>query len=50
MIIKVSVSTGLVGSKVYEEFEIEDDATEDEIEKIARETMFNLINWSWEKK
>ncbi len=45
--IKVSVSTGYTGSKREDEFEIEDDATEEEINEVALEVMFQLIDFGW---
>ena len=46
----VSVSTGYVGSKKEIEFEVGDEATEDEINEIALETMLEMIDWSWWEK
>lgn len=48
--ITVSVSMGLVGCKRSEDIEVEDDATEDDIDAQAREVMFSLIDWTWEEK
>lgn len=50
MIIVVSVSTNKIGSKCTDEFEIEDDAAEDDIEEAARECMFNMIEWNYKKQ
>jgi hypothetical protein len=44
----VSVETGNVGSRCATEMEVEDDATDDEIDEQAREVMFSMISWSWE--
>ena len=45
--IKVTVTTGFVGAKREDTFEIDDDATDEEIEDTAQEAMFNMIEWSW---
>jgi hypothetical protein len=42
------VSTNKVGSECEFEFEVEDDATEEEIEAAAREAMFDHIEWNFE--
>jgi hypothetical protein len=48
--IKVHASTGKVGSRDSTTFEIEDDATTEEIDEAAREAMFGcLIEWGWEE-
>ena len=47
--IRVEVSTNKVGSEDHIEFEIEDDATEYEIEEIASERIWDLISWNWEE-
>lgn len=44
---KGSISTNIHGSDCEFEFEVEDDATEDDIEHIARECAFDLIEWSF---
>ncbi len=49
MKIKVSVSTRLVGSKVTEIIELDDDMSEDELEDIGQQTMFDMIDWNWER-
>lgn len=50
MKIKVYVSTNKIGSECSTTFDIEDDASEEEIEEIAREEMFNMIEWNWIRK
>lgn len=45
--IKVSVGTNKFGSTVTREFDIEDNATEEEINKIAWETAMDMINFTW---
>lgn len=45
--IKVSVGTNRIGSTVEREFEIEDNATEEEINEIAWETAMDMIDFTW---
>ena len=45
--IQVSVSTRKVGSKTETTIDVDDDAPESEIDEMAREAMFELINWDW---
>lgn len=47
--IKGYVSLSLQGCKKEFEFEVEDDTGESDIEDMAKEEMFNLIEWGWEK-
>lgn len=42
------VATNKVGSDCDFEFEADDDATEDEIGELAREAMFEQIEWNFE--
>lgn len=49
MKIEVSVSLGLVGCKVKQVIEIEETHTEEEVENIAREIMFSMIEWNWKE-
>lgn len=46
-LIKVSVSLGLVGCRKESTIEVEDDCDRDEIEQMAREEMFTMIEWGW---
>jgi hypothetical protein len=46
-IIYVKVSTGKVGSACTGSFEVGDDETPEEIEELAREAMFELIEWHY---
>lgn len=46
--VTVHVSTNKVGSKCSDEIEVEDDATDDEIEEAAKEVMFNMIEWNYD--
>jgi hypothetical protein len=45
--IRVYVSTGLVGSKRSMDIEVPDDADADTIEDMARDAMFEMIDWGW---
>ena len=47
--IKVSVGTNRVGSTVTREFEVEDNATEEEINEEAWEAACDMIDYSWEE-
>lgn len=51
MKIKVSVSTNKEGSKCIDEVEIDEaewsSMTEDQKETLARDTMFNMIEWHY---
>jgi hypothetical protein len=49
VIIKWNLDTGVVGCDRSDEIEMEDDATDDEIEAAVREEVFNYIEWGWEK-
>jgi hypothetical protein len=48
--IKVYASVGLVGCKVSTDIKVEDDASEEEINDLAFEVLFELVNWGWEEK
>lgn len=43
----VRVSTDKVGSETTREIEVEDNATADQMDAEARETMFEMIEWGW---
>lgn len=47
--IRVYVATNKVGSESYDEFEIEDDATEEEIDKEVEDYIWNMIDSYWEE-
>ena len=47
--IRVSVGTNRVGSTVTREFEVEDTATEEEINTVAWETAMDMMDYSWEE-
>lgn len=49
MKIKVIVSIGLVGRRREIEFDVDDDSTDDELEEIAKEAMFEVVQWHWER-
>ena len=44
------IRTNKVGSDCHFEFEAEDDATEEEIDEIAREFAFESIDWHYEQE
>lgn len=44
---KGEISTNVTGSECVFEFEVADDATEEEIEEEAKEAAFNWINWEY---
>lgn len=45
--VKVHVRTDKIGSECWDEFEIEDDVSDSEMEFQARECMFNMIEWNY---
>lgn len=45
--IKAYLDAGFAGCRIEEEFEVEDDATQEQIEEEAREAVFNSIDWGW---
>ena len=47
--IEVYVNTNKVGSRCSETIEVEDDATDDEINQLAHETMLEMIEWDWKE-
>ena len=47
--IKWSLSIGLVGCKIEDEFEIEDYATEEEINEAVWEAVGDRLEWNWEE-
>ena len=48
--IVVTVSNGFANSRKYDEFEIDDDATEEEIQETAFEVMMQMLDWSYYEK
>ena len=49
MLIKWICERGAANDIIRDEIEVDDNATDDEIEEIVREEVFNHISWSWEK-
>lgn len=49
MKIEVHLSIGLVGCRRKITFEVEDDCTDEQIDEIAREAIFELVEWQWER-
>lgn len=43
------IQTDKVGSTCEFEFEVADDATEEQIEEVAREHAFDRVNWSFDE-
>ncbi len=49
--IKVSVSTGYIGCTSEDVIEVEDNATEDEINRLALDHMFDsMIDYGWSEE
>lgn len=46
---KGCIRTNVSGSECYFEFEVDDNATDEEIETEAREAAFNWVDWEYEK-
>lgn len=46
---KGTISTNRINSEDTFEFEVEDDATDDEIEDEARQAMLERVNWDYEE-
>jgi hypothetical protein len=49
MKITLHVSIGLSGCTRTKTFEVADDCSDDEIDEIAREAMFELVQWHWKR-
>jgi len=47
-IVKVTASTGIHGSSIKEEFEVEDDVTEEEIQELALDVLCQVLDFAWE--
>lgn len=45
--IKVTVNTGYSGCGRDCEFAVEDDMTDEEVDEIALERVFEMIEWNW---
>lgn len=48
--IEWSLETSQQGADWSGEIEVEDDATNDEIDQLVREEVFNIISWGWTEK
>jgi ribosomal protein L23 len=42
-----TVSMGMAADKQSGTIEVEDDATDEEIEEAVREEVFNVVSWGW---
>lgn len=47
--IKWNLSVSFCNSYTEGEFEVEDNVTDEEIEQLTKEEVFNEIDWSWWK-
>ena len=45
--IVVTVSMGLVGCNRKSVIEVEDELSDEDIDELARDAMFSLIEWDW---
>ncbi len=45
--ITVYLNVGLSGCKRTETLEVDDDLSDEEIEEVARDVMFNMMEWGW---
>jgi len=43
-------TTGYAGEIHQDTFEVDDSATDEEIDEIVREQVFNYIDWGWKVK
>lgn len=50
MIVNWYLEIGMQGCDRSGEVEVDDDATDADIEAAVREEVFNFISWGWEKK
>lgn len=48
--IKRSMETGMQGADWDGEIEVEDSATEEDIDHLVREEVFNIISWGWHEE
>lgn len=46
----VSVSIGLVGCKRERTIEVEDDLSDDDLDAIALDVMYELVEWNWKRE
>lgn len=49
MLIKWALETGFAGGIHEGEIEVDDNASDEEIEELVRNEAFNEIDWSWER-
>lgn len=49
MKIRVWVKTDAIGSKVERIIDVEETDDDDGLEELAKDEMFQLIEWSWER-
>ena len=48
--IYVRISTNKINSECCDHVDVYEDATEAEIEEIARDVAFNMIEWNWSEE
>lgn len=48
--IEWNLETGLQGADWSGEIEVEDNATDEQIDAMVREEVFNIISWGWTEK
>lgn len=49
MKVHVWINTDVVGSEVEDTIELDDNLTDEEIEREARDYIFNFMEWGWMK-
>ena len=49
-VIEWNIETSLQGADWSGEVEVEDNATDEEIDAIVREEVFNIVSWGWTEK
>ena len=49
MKVKYTCSNGLVGCRLTGEIEVDDDATDEDIEESVRDAVHERLEWWWEK-
>lgn len=49
MLIEWTLSTGFAGCEHYGTIEVDDDATEEEIDEMVRDEVFSCIDWGYRK-
>lgn len=49
-IIEWAVETSMQGGDWSGECEVDDDATDEQIDAIVREEVFNIVSWGWTEK